>query len=156
MTATLTVTTPTDRQIVMTREFNAPRELVFEAMTKPEFVKRWLLGPPGWEMPECEIDLRVGGGFKYGWQKAGKMMRMQGTYTEVVPPERLVHTESFDDPWYEGDAIGIYMLTEHDGKTLLTLTMEWESKETRDMVLKTGMERGVEASYDRLEELLRR
>jgi uncharacterized protein YndB with AHSA1/START domain len=154
---TFKVTTPSDREIAITRVFNAPRHLVFDALTKPELVKQWLLGPPGWTMPICEIDLRVGGAFRYVWRKQdGTEMGMGGVYREIAPPERLVGTERFDDPWYKGEAVGTHVLVEQDGKTTLTLTVLYESKEVRDGVLKSGMERGVEASYDRLAELLTR
>lgn len=156
-TATLDITTPTDREIVMTRVFDAPRRLVFEALTKPELVRQWLLGPPGWSMPVCEIDLRVGGSYRYVWRRDnGKEMAMGGVFREIVPPERLVATERFDDPWYPGEALGTQVLVEQDGKTTLTATMRYESRETRDAVLRSGMERGVAASYDRLAELVER
>src|SRR6185295_8096447 len=87
----LKVTKPTDRQIVLMRDFDAPRRLVFDAMTRPEMLKRWLTGPPGWTMVECENDLKVGGAFRHVWRaKDGKEMAMRGVYREVVPPERVV------------------------------------------------------------------
>src|SRR4029077_14305681 len=99
----MTLDTRNDREIIMTRTFDAPRQLVFDAYTKPELVSRWLLGPPGWEMPECEIDLRVGGTYRYKWRNAnGQEMGMSGVFREIVPPERLVATEQFDQPWYPG------------------------------------------------------
>ena len=152
---TLKLTTPTDREISMTRVFDAPRRLVFDAFTKPELVKRWLLGPPGWTMPVCEIDLRVGGAYRYVWRHAdGREMGMGGTYREIVPQERLVCTELFDEAWYPGEALVTTILAEQGGRTTLTSTMLYVWQETRDAVLKSGMERGVAASYDRLEELL--
>ncbi len=152
---TLKLTTPTDREISMTRVFDAPRRLVFDAFTKPELVKRWLLGPPGWTMPVCEIDLRVGGAYRYVWRHAdGKEMGMGGIYREIVPQERLVCTELFDEAWYPGEALVTTILAEQGGRTTLTSTMLYVWQETRDAVLKSGMERGVAASYDRLEELL--
>jgi uncharacterized protein YndB with AHSA1/START domain len=152
---TLKLTTPTAREITMTRVFDAPRRLVFEAFTKPELVRQWLLGPPGWTMPVCEIDLRVGGAYRYVWRNAkGKEMGMGGIYREVVPQERLVCTELFDEAWYPGESLVTTILTERDGRTTLTSTMLYVSQEARDGVLKSGMERGVVASYDRLETLL--
>jgi uncharacterized protein YndB with AHSA1/START domain len=149
------VTTPTDREIVLTRVFDAPRHLVFDAMSKPELVRQWLLGPPGWSMPVCEIDLRVGGSYRYLWRSVdGTEMGMRGVYREVSPPERVVQTEVFDDPWYPGEAVGTAVLVEQDGKTTLTTTIRYESRAIRDAVLKSNMERGVAASYDRLAELL--
>lgn len=153
---TLTVTTPTDREIVMTRVFDAPRRLVFDAHTKPELVKRWLLGPPGWSMPVCEIDLRVGGKYRYVWRHDtdGTQMGMGGVYRELVAPERIVNTERFDEAWYPGEGLGTLVLTERQGKTTLTNTMRYESRAARDGVLKSRMEKGVAASYDRLAEML--
>ena len=128
---------------------------LFDAFTKPELVKRWLLGPPGWTMPVCEIDLRVGGAYRYAWRDAnGHEMGMGGVYREMRAPEQLVATERFDEAWYPGEAVGTVVLVEQSGKTTLTQTILYESREARDAVLKTGMERGVAASYDRLAELL--
>jgi uncharacterized protein YndB with AHSA1/START domain len=152
---TLKLTTHGDREIVMTRIFDAPRSLVFEAFTKPELVKRWLLGPDGWSMPVCEIDLRVGRPYRYVWRHVdGNEMGMGGVYREIVPPERIVATEKFDQPWYPGEAVGTLVLTGQGGKTTLTQTILYESRATRDAVLKSPMERGVAASYDRLAELV--
>jgi uncharacterized protein YndB with AHSA1/START domain len=154
--AKLQITTQGERELVMKRSFDAPRHLVFEAFTTPELVKRWLLGPDGWSMPVCEIDLRVGGSYRYVWRRVadGTEMGMGGVYREVVPPERLVATERFDQAWYPGEAIGTVVLIEHGGKTTLTQTMLYESRDARDAVVNSGMERGVEASYDRLEDVL--
>lgn len=145
-----------EREIVMTRTFNAPRTLVFEAMTKPEFVKRWLLGPDGWSMPVCEIDLKVGGKYRYVWKQDsdGTEMGMGGVFREVVAPERIVVTEKFDQAWYPGEAVGRMELVEKDGKTTLTQTIQYDSRATRDAVLKSPMKSGVTASYNRLETLL--
>src|SRR5882762_11877589 len=100
------VSTPPDREIEVERDFNAPRQLVFDAFTKPELVRRWLLGPDGWTMPVCEIELRVGGAYRYVWRHAdGKEMGMGGIYREIVPEERLVCTELFDEAWYPGEAL---------------------------------------------------
>jgi len=145
-----------DREIVMTRVFDAPRKLVFDAFTKPELLKQWLLGPPGWSMPVCEIDLRIGGRYRYVWRRDtdGTEMGCGGVYREIVPPERLVHTEQFDNPWYPGESLITTVLDEQRGKTTLTATMLYESRDARDGILKSGMESGVAASYDRLEELL--
>jgi uncharacterized protein YndB with AHSA1/START domain len=154
-TGKLKVTTPTDREIAMTRVFDAPRCLVFDALTKPELVRQWLLGPPGWSMPVCEIDLKVGGAYRYLWRNAnGTEMGMRGVFREIVVPERLVTTENFDQPWYPGDALTTNVLIEESGRTTLTLTVLYDSQKTRDAALKAPMEKGVAASYDRLEELL--
>ena len=152
----LMVTTPSDREILMTRLFDAPRRLVFDAFTKPELVQRWLLGPDGWSMPVCEIDLRVGGGYRYVWRKdqTGEQMTVTGTFREIVPPERLVHTERFEDPWYPGEAVITTVFEEQRGRTTMRQTMLLASRDARDAVLKSGMETGVERSYQRLEEQL--
>jgi uncharacterized protein YndB with AHSA1/START domain len=152
---TLKLTTRGDREIVMTRVFDAPRSLVFEAFTKPELVRQWLLGPEGWSMPVCEIDLRVGGKYRYVWRHVkGHEMGMGGVFREIVPPERIVSTEKFDESWYPGEAVGTVVLTEQGGKTTLTQTVEYQSREAREAVLKSPMESGVAAGYDRLAELL--
>ena len=155
-TGNLKLTTQGDREIVMTRALDAPRRLVFDAFTKPELVKQWLLGPPGWSMPICEIELRVGGAYRYVWRRDsdGSEMGMGGVYREIAAPERLVATEKFEQPWYPGEAVSTTVLVEQGGKTTITQTVLYQSQEARDAVLKSGMERGVAASYDRLAELL--
>jgi uncharacterized protein YndB with AHSA1/START domain len=152
----LKITTPSDREIVMTRNFEAPRALVWDALTKPELLKRWLFGPDGWSMTVCEIDLRVGGEYRYVWKKmpSGHEMGMGGVYREIVKPERIVSTEKFDDAWYAGEALGTAVLTERVGQTTLTTTMYYESKQVRDNVLKSPMEEGLEMGYARLENVL--
>jgi len=139
----------------MTRVFDAPRHLVFEACSKPELVRQWLLGPEGWSMPVCEIDLHVGGSYRYVWRHSdGREMGMGGVYREIVIPERVVATEKFDEAWYPGEAVGTLVLVERDGETTLTQTMLYDSRQTRDAVLKSPMETGVAASYDRLEKIV--
>ena len=152
---TFKVTTRGDREIVMTRVFDAPCSLVFDAFTKPELVRRWLLGPDGWSMPVCEIDLRVGGAYRYVWRhEKGHEMGMGGVFREIVPPERIVSTEIFDQAWYPGEAVGTIVLREHNGKTTATQTVAYQTAEAREAVLKSPMESGVAAGYNRLEELL--
>src|SRR5882762_2209940 len=115
-TGNLKLTTQGDREIVMTRALDAPRRLVFDAFSKPELVKQWLLGPPGWSMPICEIDFRVGGRYRYVWRhEKGHEMGMGGIYREFVLSERSVATEKFDESWYPGEAIGTIILVEQDG-----------------------------------------
>lgn len=156
-TETLKVTTPTEREIVITRDFAAPRQQVFDALTKPELIKRWLLGSPDWSMPVCDIDFKVGGAYRWVWRNDtdGKEMGMGGVFREIVPPERFVATEKFDEAWYPGEALVTNALVERDGKTTLTLTVRYESREARDTALKTDMSKGVGRSYDLLDELLR-
>src|SRR5882672_10394077 len=154
-TGTLKITTHGDREIVMTRTMNAPRTLVFDAFTKPELVRQWLLGPDGWSMPICEIDLRGGGSYRYVWRHtSGNEMGMGGVFREIVPPERIVSTEKFDEAWYPGEAVGTVIFVEQDGKTTITQTVLYQSAEAREAVLKSPMESGVEAGYKRLEALL--
>jgi uncharacterized protein YndB with AHSA1/START domain len=145
-----------DREIVMTREFNASRRLAFDALTRPELVKKWLLGPEGWSMPVREIDLRVGGKYRYVWQHDSdkKEMGVGGVYREIVRDERIVCTELFDDAWYPGEALLSTTFVENGGKTTMTTVILYESTEARDGVMKSGMENGVGLSYDRLAELV--
>jgi uncharacterized protein YndB with AHSA1/START domain len=154
-TGTLEVTTPSDREIAMTRVFNAPRRLVFDAWTKPELLKRWLGVRNGWSFAVCEVDLKVGGAYRFVWRgRDGTEMGMGGVYREIAKPERLVSTESFDDPWYEGEALDTLVLIEQGGKTTATMTMLCATKEIRDSVLKSGMDGGVAESYDVLDKVL--
>jgi uncharacterized protein YndB with AHSA1/START domain len=151
-TGTLKVTTPSDREIVLTRVFDAPRSLVFEAFAKPELLKRWF-GPRGWSLTVCEVDLNVGGHFRFVMRSPdGKEMGMRGVYREIVPPERSVHMESFDD--FPGESQVTAVFTESAGKTTLTATLLYPSQEVRDAVIKSGMEHGAAESYDKLAELL--
>ena len=155
-TAALRVTTPTDREVVITREFGAPRGMVFDAHTNPDLVQRWLLGPPGWTMPVCGIDLRVGGKYRYVWQNAdGRQMGVRGTFTEIARPSRIVITQLFDEDWTGGETIVITEFVEQNGKTRLTTTIRYASREVRDAALKTGMAKGMEAGYERLDDLLK-
>jgi len=149
-----TVTTPSDREVVITRVVDAPRRLVFEAWTNPEHVRHWMLGPEGWTMLVCEIDLRPGGANRFVWRRAsGTEMEIRGTYREIVPPERLVYTESWGADWPE--TIDTLSLSEENGKTTMRLTVLYPSKEARDAALQTGMKEGLDPSFDRLDEHLR-
>jgi len=151
---TLDIAAQGERELVMTRTFDAPRDLVFDAMTKPELLRRWLFGPTGWTMTVCEVDLRVGGKYRYEWRKDdGTEMGMGGVYREIVRPSRIATTELFDQDWTGGEASSIAVLEEKSGTTTLTTTMLYASRESRDAVLKSGMERGVAAGYDRLDEI---
>ena len=151
-TGTLKVTTPTEREIVMTRVFDAPRSQVFDAFTKPELLKRWF-GPRGWSLVVCEVDLKVGGTFRFVLRGPDETdMGMRGVYREIVPPERSVHAESFDG--YPGESVVTAVLVERGGKTALTATVLYPSQEVRDAVINSGMEHGAAESYDKLEEVL--
>jgi uncharacterized protein YndB with AHSA1/START domain len=151
-TGTLKVTTPSEREIVLTRVFDAPRRMVFEALTKAELLKRWF-GPRGWSLVVCEVDLRVGGTWRFVLRSPdGTNMGMRGVYREIVPPERSVHTESFDD--FPGESVVTTVLVEQGGKTTLTATVLYPSQEIRDAVIASGMEHGAAESHDKLAELL--
>lgn len=153
---TLELSMPNDLEAVFTRSFNAPRNLVWEAHTKPELVRRWLLGPDGWTMPVCEIDLRVGGKFRYVWRHSdGREMGMGGVFREIAAPERLVHSEVFDQDWTDGETLVIQTFAERAGKTTLTLTVRYATKQARDAALSTGMTTGMEAGYARLDDVLK-
>ena len=136
--------------------FDAPRPLVWDCWTKPELLTRWLTGPPGWTMIVCEVDLRVGGAYRYGWRwdEDGSEMGMGGVHREVVAPERIVNTQLFDEDWTDGEAIGTLTLTEADGKTTSVNTILYASKEARDMAIQTGMKDGMEAGLVKMDEVL--
>lgn len=136
----------------MTREFDAPRQLVFDAFSKPELLRRWF-GPRGWSLVVCEVDLRVGGGFRFVLRSPdGKELGMRGVYREISSPARSVHMESFDD--YPGESQVTAVFTESDGKTTMTATVLYPSREVRDAVVQSGMEHGAAESYDKLAEML--
>ena len=151
---TLEVTTPTDREIVLTRAFDAPRRLVFDAFTKPDLLKRWF-GARGWNLVVCEVDLRVGGSWRFVSRgPQGAHMGQSGVYREIAPPDRLVYTELFDDQSYPGESLITHEFVEQNGKTTLSSTLLYASQEGRDIVLSYPMRRGVGESYDRLGALL--
>jgi len=146
-------TTPSDCEIVMTRLFDAPRHLVFEAMSKPEHVRRWWgLLDDRYSVPVCEIDLRVGGAWRFVGLGPGGEFGFHGVYREIAPPERIVFTEIFD-PFPDVESVVTSVLTEEDGKTRFTVTCLYPSRDVRDMVLGTGMAGGAAISYDHLEEV---
>ncbi len=152
---TFEVTTPSDCEIQLTRLFDAPRHLVFEAMTRPEHVKRWwgALGE-GYSVPVCEVDLRPGGKWRYVGRSPQGDYAFCGEYHEIAPPERLVFTEIFE-PHFDDPSFVTAVFTEEHGKTRMTVTARYSSLDVRDMVLKTGMAKGAATSYDRLEEVAR-
>jgi uncharacterized protein YndB with AHSA1/START domain len=155
-TGRLRVTTPSDYEIAVTRVFEAPRSTVFKAMTTPEILKRWFYGPEGWSLAVCEMDLQPGGAYRWVWHGPdGSIMGVGGIFQEVTPPERTAQTEAFDQPWYPSGELATLALAEDAGKTTLTLTVRYESREARNAVLKTPMKRGVAMNYDRLADLLR-
>ena len=149
----LTITTPTDREVVMTRVFKAPRSLVFDAMITPALLQRWLIAN-GRPMVVCEVDARVGGAYRFLWQVAGKRdVGMHGVHREIERPSRIVRTEEWED-FDAGESLTTLELTEEGGTTTMTATVLFSSKDVRDQVLKSGMEKGAGASYDHLERYL--
>ena len=151
---TFKATTPSDRVIVLTRVFDAPRHLVFDAMTKPEHVRRWWgCLDERYSVPVCEIDLRPGGAWRFVGRGPQGEYTFYGEYREVAPPERLVFTEIFA-PFPDVESIVTSVFAEEGSKTRLTMTALYPSLEVRDMVMNTGMAGGAAISYDRLEELV--
>ena len=148
-------TTPSDREVVITRVVDAPRRLVFAAWTDPKHIPNWLGFPEGWTMPVCELDLRPGGAWRYGWRKSddGSEMTMSGLVREVTPPERLVTTERWGPEWPE--TVNTLTLTESGGRTTITLTITYPSKAACDAALETGMKDGMDVSFARLDQLVR-
>jgi len=141
-----------ERDIVITRAFDAPRELVFRAWTEPELVKRWMFGPAGWSFAVCDIDFRVGGRYRFVWRhEDGREMGMGGRYVDIVAPERIVNTELFDQDWTGGETTGTLVFTEQGGRTITTYTLTYASQAAREMVMKSGMTSGMEAGYERLD-----
>jgi uncharacterized protein YndB with AHSA1/START domain len=151
---TFKLTTPSDREITITRLFDAPRRLVFDAMTIPEHVRRWWgILDDKHSVTVCEIDLRVGGAWRFvGRGPEGEIPAFYGIYREIAPPERLVYTENFE-PFPDAESIVTQVLTEEGGKTRLTVTSLYPSLDVRDMVLKTGMDKGAALSYNRLDDV---
>lgn len=149
------ISTLSDTEILIRREFDAPRELVFECLSKPELVRQWLLGPPGWSMPVCEIDFRVGGRYRYGWRNVdGRDMALTGVYREIVRPERVVLTELFEPDWTMGEALNTTTLAEKKGVTTMSITARYSSQEARDMALGSGMADGLDDGYAKLDAVL--
>ena len=154
---TAKVTLPTDEQILITREFNAPKDLVYKAYTTPELVKRWWSGRRG-EVTSAEIDLRVGGMWRYVMvANQGFEVAFHGEYREIVPNERIVTTEVYEgvpeDEQPEGDVLNTVTFTEADGRTTLTLLVDTPSKEVRDVIIGSGMEGGMQEGMDLLEQV---
>ena len=158
-TGSLKVTTPTDREIVLTRVFDAPRDMVFDAHTKPELIRRWLGVFKDWSMDVCEVDLRVGGKYRWRWRNdAGAEFGFTGVFREVVRPSRIVHTQVYDPGTVGGnmgaEALITAALTENGGVTTYTTTIRYQSKADRDAAVSTGMTDGMEQSYAKLDALL--
>jgi uncharacterized protein YndB with AHSA1/START domain len=154
MTATVTLTKQGETDLVLTRSFRAPRQLVFDAHTKPELLQRWLGVRNGWTFPVCEVDLRVGGKYRWVWRKEAKNLEMvsSGTFREIDQPARLVFTEKFD--WHDGESLVTNAFDEEEGITTLTMVMSYQSREVRDQAGRSGMETGLEESYEKLDRML--
>jgi uncharacterized protein YndB with AHSA1/START domain len=151
--AALDVSTPGDRELVLSRVFDAPRALVFEALTTPDLLRRWY-GPAGWSLEVCEIDLRVGGAWRYVVRKPdGKAVGQRGVFREIVPGERVVNTERWED-WDAGEILVTTVLTERDGRTTFTATTRFPSREVRDTLLQAGMADQAGLVYEQLAALL--
>lgn len=153
-TGETTITTPSDREVAIARTFDGARDLVYEVWTSPEHVPHWMLGPDGWTMPVCEMDLRPGGSWRHVWRKTdGEEMEMTGDYREVEPPARLVSTERWGADWPE--TVNTIEFVEEAGRTTVTMTILYPSQEARDAAMATGMAEGADQSFARLDERLR-
>jgi uncharacterized protein YndB with AHSA1/START domain len=152
--ASVIVTTPNDREVLMTRVFDAPRSMVFDCYTKPALLKRWMF-PEGWRLVVCDNDLKIGGAYRWEWQKSdGRGMSVIGTYQEIVRPERIVRTELFDPDWTDGETLGTLLLAEDDGTTVLTMSVRYSSRKARDTAIEFGMKDGAATTYAQLDALL--
>lgn len=152
---TTQVTRSGDRELVITRRFNAPRAQVFDAFTHPEWVKRWLHGPEGWTLETCEIDLQKGGAFRYQWRgDKGEVMGMSGCYLSVDRPEKTVHTEIFDEDWTDGETRVTTAYFDEGRGTRVEMTILYASREAREGAIESGMADGMEASFAALEATL--
>ena len=155
------VVLPSEREVKVTRSFRAPRALVYRAYTEPPLLQRWLLGPPGWSMPVCEMDVRVGGRYRWRWRNDhdGSEFGFSGTFREVQPASRLVHTQAYDPGSLGGshpdtDAIVTVSFTEATAVTTVTTLIDFGSKDARDAAVATGMTDGMEQSYQLLDRVL--
>ena len=148
------VSTPSDTEIRVARVFDAPAKLVWDAHTKPELLRRWMLGPPGWSMPVCEIDLTVGGAYRYRWRNDadGTEFGSSGVHREVTPYTRIVTTERMEG--FDGEAVNTLTLTEEGGRTTVVTLMNFGTKAGRDGALQSGMSDGMAMGYDRLDDIL--
>jgi uncharacterized protein YndB with AHSA1/START domain len=155
------VTLPSDREVKVTRSFRAARPLVYRAYTEPALVQRWLLGPAGWSMPVCEMDVRIGGRYRRRWRsdKNGSEFGFAGTFREVTPQSKLVHTQTYDpgtvgDSHPQNEALVTVTFAENGGLTTVITLIDFGSKEARDGAVATGMTDGMEQSYQLLDALL--
>jgi uncharacterized protein YndB with AHSA1/START domain len=157
-TTGLNISTPTDTTIILSRKFNAPRRLVWEAMLVPDKMRRWMLAPPGWSMSVCECEARVGGGLRLVWKsaEADPAMTLYGVFTEVVPHERIVHTETMvmgaGQP--AGTLVETHEFKEQRDVTTLRITQTYPSKDARDGAVASGMDQGMEAGFQQMDAML--
>jgi len=148
--ARLHVETPGDLEVVVTRQFAAPRELVFEAHSRPELLRRWMLGPDGWTMPVCDVDFRVGGAYTYTWRNDdGREMTLRGEFVDIAAPDRIVTTVEGDAPPH----VSTVEFFAHEGGARLVNTIRFATREARDRMVEVGMTRGMERGYERLDDL---
>jgi uncharacterized protein YndB with AHSA1/START domain len=148
-----TFSTPTDCDILVSRTVSAPRQIVYEAYTKPEHLRKWLLGPDGWTMTGCEFEPRAGTRYRYAWRKDdGSAMEITGRVVEVLPPERIVTTETWGDPWPE--TVNTVTFDETQGRTTIVTLMHFPTTQARDAALATGMTSGMATSFERLDRYL--
>ena len=154
MNKTVNVTTPSDCEIQVTREFNAPAQLIFDYHTKPEKMRIWLIGPPGWSLTVCEIDLRVGGQFRniFRSDTGPEELGVRGEFREIVAPTRLAHTETMDG--IPGEWLETLVLKQSGATTTATTTWLYASRDARDQALKSGIIEGASFNFDRLEQLM--
>jgi uncharacterized protein YndB with AHSA1/START domain len=153
--------TPSDTEVLVKRSFDAPVILVWRAYTEPDLVRRWLLGPPGWSMPICEMDVRVGGKYRWRWRgdEDGKEFGFSGEFQEVTPHSKLVHTQDYDagdleDSMGQEGAVVTVTFEEANGVTRVATSIKFASKEDRDAAFSTGMTDGMEMGYKRLDRVL--
>lgn len=154
------VTLPSDSEVLVRRAFDASPELVYQALTTPRLLQRWMLGPPGWSMPVCEMDVRVGGQYRYRWRsdENGQEFGFHGEFLTVEPQKKLVHTEYFD-PGDVGGSMGdgslvTIELEQQGGRTILSTRMDYKTRSARDAAMATGMTDGMEMTYARLDDML--
>ena len=153
--ASLQITTPSDLEIQMVRVFNAPKERVYRAFTDPDLVQRWLLGPEGWSFQTCEMDVRTGGSYHWVWvHQQNGTMGLIGSFREVSPPDRIVHTERYEPAWGDNETVVTTTFVEEAGRTVVTVISLFSDQAARDALLHSGMAEGVTRSYDLLEDLL--
>lgn len=154
----LQISTPSDTTIVLTRTFDAPRRLVWAAMLTPDMMRRWMLPPPGWVVTVCECEPRLGGVLRLAWKndEADPVMTLEGVFTEVVPHERIVHTEklALGSGQVIGNLVETHEFAEQDGVTSLRITQVYPSQDARDEAITSGMDQGMEAGYKQLDAVL--